>query len=239
MSKYKAGDMYAPKSIFMAVAQMASIADPVRKIYEALRKNPTDFNAPRKISMVYEEKEMLYLEGIPVSITFDAMRGLFNPVFIAEETSIPDMKGLHINPANYQIATVAEAGAPGPAYMNMVKMRELIETNVCDENNVASRERSTVLLSEFFRVAHRVQKRTVSDVVHHLSAEVGEISECLVQPHRNGNIVEESVDAIICALDVIYLSLRQTHGTSEIAEVINKLMDTKLAKWYDTCKPTE
>lgn len=85
MSKYKIGDMYAPKSILMAVCQMASEADPIRRMYDALRKNPMDFNSPRRISMVYEETGILYLEGIPVPIKFNDMKGLFNPVWVAPE----------------------------------------------------------------------------------------------------------------------------------------------------------
>ena len=89
----------------------------------------------------------------------------------------------------------------------------------------------------FYPAAHKVKQRSISDVVHHLSSEVGEIAECLVQPQRGGNIVEESVDAILCALDIIYLELRATHGTSEITDKINEVMAVKLAKWYETCKP--
>lgn len=85
MSKYKIGDMYAPKSMLMAVCQMASEADPIRRMYDALRKNPMDFNSPRRISMVYEETGILYLEGIPVPIKFNDMKGLFNPVWVAPE----------------------------------------------------------------------------------------------------------------------------------------------------------
>lgn len=197
MSKYKIGDMYAPKSMLMAVCQMASEADPIRRMYDALRKNPMDFNSPRRISMVYEETGILYLEGIPVPIKFNDMKGLFNPVWIAPE---PETEINHVN-----------------------------------KGEEVPRENSAVVLDKFFKTAHSVKKRTVSDVVHHLSAEVGEISECLVQPQRGGDIVEESVDAIVCALDVIYLKLSTTHGTTEIAQVINKLLDKKLDKWYDTC----
>lgn len=197
MSKYKIGDMYAPKSMLMAVCQMASEADPIRRMYDALRKNPMDFNSPRRISMVYEETGILYLEGIPVPIKFNDMKGLFNPVWIAPE---PETEINHVN-----------------------------------KGEEVPRENSAVVLDKFFKTAHSVKKRTVSDVVHHLSAEVGEISECLVQPQRGGDIVEESVDAIVCALDVIYLKLGTTHGTAEIAQVINKLLDKKLDKWYSTC----
>lgn len=199
MSKYKIGDMYAPKSILMAVCQMASEADPIRRMYDALRKNPMDFNSPRRISMVYEETGILYLEGIPVPIKFNDMKGLFNPVWVAPEPEV---------------------------------VQGVIHANKGEE---VPRENSAVVLDKFFKTAHSVKKRTVSDVVHHLSAEVGEISECLVQPQRGGDIVEESVDAIVCALDVIYLKLSTTHGTTEIAQVINKLLDKKLDKWYSTC----
>ncbi|AFC22116.1 hypothetical protein GAP161_009 [Cronobacter phage vB_CsaM_GAP161] len=65
MSKYKVGDMYAPKSILMAVCQMASEADPIRRMYDALRKNPMDFNSPRRISMVYEETGFFILKVFP------------------------------------------------------------------------------------------------------------------------------------------------------------------------------
>lgn len=197
MSKYKVGDMYAPKAIFMAVCQMVAGDDPIRRIYNALRKNPSDFNTPRRIGMVYEKDAVLYLEGIPVSISFDTMERLFNPVWVKMEC----------------------------------------ESEVTQNDYVAPRENTSVVLDKFFKVAHRVKKRTKSDVVHHLAAEVGEISECLIQPQRGGNIVEESVDAIVCALDVINLELGATHGTAEIAQVINKILDKKLDKWYDTCKP--
>lgn len=90
-------------------------------------------------------------------------------------------------------------------------------------------------INHFFDVASKVKKRTKSDVTLHLSAEVGEIAECLVQPERNGNIVEESVDVIVCALDIIYLELSTTHGTGEITQVINKLVEKKLNKWLSTC----
>ena len=98
-------------------------------------------------------------------------------------------------------------------------------------------DNSSIHMNGFYDVAFKVKPRSVSDVVHHLSSEVGEISECLVQPHRGGNIVEESVDAILCALDVIYLELRDTHGRSEITKKINEVMRVKLEKWYETCKP--
>lgn len=197
MSKYKIGDMYAPKAIFMAVAQMVAGDDPIRRIYDDLRKNPLDFNAPRKILLVSSNRDYVYLEGISGRIHFEIMDKLFNPVWIKQEC----------------------------------------ESEVTQNDYVAPRENTSVVLDKFFKVAHQVKKRTKSDVVHHLAAEVGEISECLIQPQRGGNIVEESVDAIVCALDVINLELGTTHGTAEIAQVINKILDKKLDKWYDTCKP--
>lgn len=213
MSKYKVGDMYAPKSIFLAVVQMVKQTDPVRRVYEALRKNPMDFNAPRRISMVMPNS--LYLEGVPCPVTFDIMDSMFNPVYVSmNEIEAPENKDI-ITPSAFK--------------------KILEESNAGGE--IVPRENSSVVLDNFFKVAHQVKKRTKSDVVHHLAAEVGEISECLVQPQRGGNIVEESVDAIVCALDVIYLELNTTHGTTEIAQVINKLLDKKLDKWYRTCKP--
>lgn len=197
MSKYKVGDMYAPKDVFMAVALMASKEGQLRNICDQMRKDPIDFNAPRKIIHVVPVRNIVYLEGIPSCISFEIMDNLFNPVWVKKEC----------------------------------------ESEVTQNDYVAPRENTSVVLDKFFKVAHRVKKRTKSDVVHHLAAEVGEISECLIQPQRGGNIVEESVDAIVCALDVINLELGTTHGTAEIAQVINKILDKKLDKWYDTCKP--
>lgn len=93
----------------------------------------------------------------------------------------------------------------------------------------------SIQLGNFYSVAQSVKSRSKSEVVLHLAAEVGEIAECLVQPQRKGNIVEESVDAIICALDVIYLELGTNHGESEITNEINRLVDLKLKKWLHTC----
>lgn len=211
MSKYKIGDIYAPKSIFTAVVQMVKQTDPVRRIYEELRKNPMDFNAPRKICMVMPNS--VYLEGVSCPVTFGIMDSMFNPVYIA---------------------TREEAEAP----RNDVVVPELFR-KILEEANaggeVAPRESTSVVLDDFFKVAHRVKKRNKSDVVHHMAAEVGEVSECIIQPQRGGNIVEESVDVILCALDVINLELNATHGTHEIAQVVNKLVAKKLQKWYDTC----
>ena len=223
MSKYKVGDMYAPKSIFLAVVQMVKQTDPVRRVYEELRKNPMDFNAPRKICMVMPNS--VYLEGVSCPVTFDIMDSMFNPVYVSmNEIEAPENKDI-ITPS---------------AFKKMMEKSNVVEKTMVESNaggEIVPRENSSVVLDKFFKVAHQVKKRTKSDVVHHLSAEVGEISECLVQPQRGGNIVEESVDAIVCALDVIYLELNITHGTAEIAQVINKLLDKKLDKWYRTCKP--
>lgn len=113
----------------------------------------------------------------------------------------------------------------------------VVQHTASTSENTATREETTIVLDKFFEIAHKVKKRTKSDVVHHLSAEVGEISECLIQPQRGGNIVEESIDAIVCALDVIYLELGTTHGRYEIAKIINDTLAEKLDKWYRTCKP--
>lgn len=211
MSEYKVGDMYAPKSIFLAVVQMCKQTDPVRRIYEALRKNPMDFNAPRKISMVMPNS--VYLEGIPCPVTFDTLKTLFNPVYIATREEVEAPENDVVIPELFR-KILEEANAGG---------------------EVAPRESTSVVLDDFFKVAHQVKKRHKSDVVHHMAAEVGEVSECIIQPQRGGNIVEESVDVILCALDVIYLELNATHGTHEIAQVVNKLVAKKLQKWYDTC----
>lgn len=113
----------------------------------------------------------------------------------------------------------------------------VVQHTASTSENTATREEMAIVLDKFFEIAHKVKKRTKSDVVHHLSAEVGEISECLIQPQRGGNIVEESIDAIVCALDVIYLELGTTHGRHEIAKIINEMLAEKLDKWYRTCKP--
>ncbi|UJP30433.1 hypothetical protein phKl59_76 [Raoultella phage Rpl1] len=113
----------------------------------------------------------------------------------------------------------------------------VVQQTETTSDNTATREETAIVLDKFFEIAHKVKKRTKSDVVHHLSAEVGEISECLIQPQRGGNIVEESIDAIVCALDVIYLELGTTHGRHEIAKIINEMLAEKLDKWYRTCKP--
>lgn len=113
----------------------------------------------------------------------------------------------------------------------------VVQQTETTSENTATREETAIVLDKFFEIAHKVKKRTKSDVVHHLSAEVGEISECLIQPQRGGNIVEESIDAIVCALDVIYLELGTTHGRYEIAKIINDTLAEKLDKWYRTCKP--
>lgn len=91
-------------------------------------------------------------------------------------------------------------------------------------------------LAKFYQVASTVKPHSKESVVLHMSAEVGEVAECLVQPQRKGDIVEESVDVILCALDVIYLELGQTHGSEEITAIINKKMDAKSEKWFNTCK---
>jgi len=213
MSDFKVGDMYAPKSIFMAIGEMASDSgyDPIRRVYDALRKSPKGFNTPRRISAVYENTGSVYLEGISVAIKFADMKGLFNPVYIAQ------VERPH-----------------GPVIPAMKTQAQ--EITIHTKGEEVPRENSAVVLDSFFKTAHRVKPRTISDVVHHLSSEVGEIAECLVQPHRGGDIVEESVDAILCALDIIYLQLRATHGTTEIAQKINEVMKVKLEKWYETCK---
>lgn len=100
----------------------------------------------------------------------------------------------------------------------------------------AERPVQVIDLTKFYQVASTVKPHSKESVVLHMSAEVGEVAECLVQPQRNGDIVEESVDVILCALDVIYLELGQTHGTEEITAIINKKMDAKSEKWLNTCK---
>lgn len=99
-----------------------------------------------------------------------------------------------------------------------------------------TRTPAKISLESFYRVAAAVKPHTKESVVLHMAAEVGEVSECLVQPDRKGDIVEESVDVILCALDVIYLELGKTHGTEEITALINKKMDAKAEKWLNTCK---
>ena len=128
---------------------------------------------------------------------------------------------------------------PFNVFENYFTSLETVLRNAMDttSENTATREETAIVLDKFFEIAHKVKKRTKSDVVHHLSAEVGEISECLIQPQRGGNIVEESIDAIVCALDVIYLELGTTHGRYEIAKIINEMLAEKLDKWYRTCKP--
>lgn len=91
-------------------------------------------------------------------------------------------------------------------------------------------------LSTVYKTAKSVKPRTKESVALHLGSEAGEINECLVQPQRGGNIVEESVDAILCAFDLIYLELGTTHGTPEISRVIQSLIEKKCAKWAETCK---
>lgn len=211
MSEYKVGDVYAPKSIFLAVAQMCKPTDPVRCIYEALHMSLMDFNAPRKIKMVLPNS--VYLEGIPFPVTFDTLKTMFNPVYSATREKVEAPRNDIVIPELFN-KILEEATEGGEA---------------------APRESTSVVLDDFFKVAHRVKKRHKSDVVHHMAAEVGEVSECIIQPQRGGNIVEESVDVILCALDVIYLELNATHGTHEIAQVVNKLVAKKLQKWYDTC----
>ncbi|UQJ95820.1 hypothetical protein ALHIDCOG_00433 [Klebsiella phage CPRSB] len=100
----------------------------------------------------------------------------------------------------------------------------VVQHTASTSENTATREETTIVLDKFFEIAHKVKKRTKSDVVHHLSAEVGEISECLIQPQRGGNIVEESIDAIVCALDVIYLELGTTHGRYKLQKLSTILL---------------
>ena len=94
----------------------------------------------------------------------------------------------------------------------------------------------SIKMDRFFQVARDVKPRRKENVVLHLASEVGEIAECLEQPERGGNIVEESIDAILCGLDLIFLELGTTHGHNEIVDIINKTIATKLQKWHDTKK---
>ncbi|QPI17967.1 hypothetical protein POP12_175 [Pectobacterium phage POP12] len=93
---------------------------------------------------------------------------------------------------------------------------------------------NTVDLRPVFDAAKKVKRRSKESVALHLGAEVGEINECLIQPERGGNLVEESVDAIICSLDLIWLELQSTHGTVEIADIVQKKIDEKCKKWIAT-----
>lgn len=110
-----------------------------------------------------------------------------------------------------------------------VEKQEVETENLVNVNHIID-------LSTVYKTAKSVKPRTKESVALHLGSEAGEINECLVQPQRGGNIVEESVDAILCALDLIYLELGTTHGTPEISRVIQALIEKKCAKWAETCK---
>lgn len=118
-----------------------------------------------------------------------------------------------------------EVKEPEPVYMTPESVEE-VTVNV---NHIID-------LSTVYKTAKSVKPRTKESVALHLGSEAGEINECLVQPQRGGNIVEESVDAILCALDLIYLELGTTHGTPEISRVIQALIEKKCEKWAETCK---
>lgn len=110
-----------------------------------------------------------------------------------------------------------------------VETKEVETENLVNVNHIID-------LSTVYKTAKSVKPRTKESVALHLGSEAGEINECLVQPQRGGNIVEESVDAILCALDLIYLELGTTHGTPEISRVIQALIEKKCEKWAETCK---
>lgn len=110
-----------------------------------------------------------------------------------------------------------------------VEKKEVETENLVNVNHIID-------LSTVYKTAKSVKPRTKESVALHLGSEAGEINECLVQPQRGGNIVEESVDAILCALDLIYLELGTTHGTHEISRVIQALIEKKCEKWAETCK---
>ncbi|QDH49195.1 hypothetical protein PHYNN_73 [Pantoea phage Phynn] len=124
-------------------------------------------------------------------------------------------------------------------YLDVVKADNQISMSNIGKNISTGQKETTAPmldLKKFYQVAALVKPRSKEQVALHLAAEAGEIAECLIQPERNGNLVEESVDAILCALDLVYLELGKTHGEKEITEILNKNIAEKLDKWYRTCK---
>lgn len=115
--------------------------------------------------------------------------------------------------------------------VDYLKYFSLISYDDTDTN-----ETSKISLRSFFQAASLVKPHSMESIVLHMASEVGEVSECLVQPERNGDIVEESVDVILCALDVIYTQLSGCKTNSEITEIVNKLVAEKSNKWYNTHK---
>lgn len=145
------------------------------------------------------------------------------PTIFTDEDIILYMDQLNTYPNGY-----SEEATPEPEAVPE-KTQNLVEEVTVNVNHIID-------LSTVYKTAKSVKPRTKESVALHLGSEAGEINECLVQPQRGGNIVEESVDAILCAFDLIYLELGQTHGTHEISRVIQRLIETKCAKWAETCK---
>jgi hypothetical protein len=95
------------------------------------------------------------------------------------------------------------------------------------------------LVQAIFAISEEIRDgRTLSDVLNHTTSELGELAQEVIvangRSYKAGGpdgIVGESVDVIICALDMIHLA-----APSLTEEQILMIARRKLAKWKDPVK---
>jgi len=100
------------------------------------------------------------------------------------------------------------------------------------------------MIKEIFAVSDRVKPRTIPEVMLKLQEECGELAtEVGIQVgflHKtpgNDGVLGESIDAIICLIDVIRLA----YGNSVTPLMIETKLAEKLAKWEfnDSVRPLQ
>lgn len=103
---------------------------------------------------------------------------------------------------------------------------------------------NTSLVTQILDVCSKVKKpRSLYYVLAHTMEEVGELStEVGIEMDSHGyktpgpdGIVGESVDAIICLVDMVYVHLKdQGLSPAEIDDMLKSIAATKLDKWLKT-----